>query len=79
MCYSTKLKTYFCIYMSPTCVQISTAFDLLCYGYMCLGECHKIPDCRHFHRNETWGKMILFFLSIFFNTDHNKYTVKWVG
>ena len=46
---------------------------------MYLGECPKIKDGHHFHGNEARGKKLFCFFSIFFHTDHNKCTMKWVG
>ena len=49
------------------------------WSYMYLGECPKIEYGRHFHGNQPRKFFCFVFISIFFHTDHNKYTMKWLG
>ena len=42
---------------------------------MYLGECPKIEYGCHFHGNEPRENNYFDFFSIFFHTDHNKYTL----
>ena len=65
----------FFTYMSSMCVHLFTAFEEAVLSYMYLGQCPKIEYGRHFHGNQL-RKLLLFFFSIFFHTDHNKYTMK---
>ena len=49
------------------------------WSYMYLGVCPKIEYGRHFHGNQPREKKMFGFFLHIFHTDHNKYTMKWLG